>query len=38
MLTNVVLQRKVLAESHWEILIKAVGQLLGTAKRAWESH
>jgi hypothetical protein len=29
---------KVLADSHWEMLLKAVEQLLDTAKRVYESH
>jgi hypothetical protein len=40
---NVALQRKsdgnrnVLADSHWEMLLKAVGQPFGIAKRVLES-
>ncbi len=26
------------ADSHWEMLIKAVGQPLGIAERVWENH
>jgi hypothetical protein len=28
----------VLANSYWEMLLKVIGQLLGTAKRVWESR
>jgi hypothetical protein len=28
----------VLANSYWEILLKVIRQLLGTAKRVWESR